>query len=203
MWWYTWRHTKPSYPCSCAQLTVFSAVFTSQIISIHVKCHQTVCASFLAVWCFTQSFHALQPLLSRRDIMCSLCFYSKCLWRHSLWLTPPTLPAQPENTTHTYTHTIQHCQKLLHLGTGEIKPSWIWAMRISHSILAHTLSWLEEITNIWSFHYILECMYLITIHNSAMNMCTWSKHIHTVYYCFKLTGVCFQYSVNIFSRQAA
>lgn len=92
--------------------------------SIPWKCHQTVyiCLFSLAAWHLTQSLHALwsynsAPLQSYMDIMCSLCFQSKCLWRHCLWLTPPTLPAQPENTTHT--HTILHCQKLLRLGTGE------------------------------------------------------------------------------------
>lgn len=50
--------------------------------SIHWKCHQTVCicASSLAVWHFAQSFHALRPLLSYMDIMCSLCVSEDILY---------------------------------------------------------------------------------------------------------------------------
>lgn len=46
---------------------------TKQSVSVHL---------FLGVWHFTQTFRALQPLLPCVHIMCSLCSYSKCLWRH-------------------------------------------------------------------------------------------------------------------------
>ena len=117
--------------------------------SVPWKCHHTVCicGCSLAGWHLTQSLRALRlyssaPLHSYMDIMCS--FQTKCPWGDCVWLTPPTLPAQPESTprththTHWHTHTILHCLKLLRLGTGELKkkkrPKWIWAMRISHEI---------------------------------------------------------------------
>ncbi len=153
-----------------------SCSFLSPPNSLHL-CIFSGCVTLDTV---SPCLRSMQLQSNMMDIMRSLCFQSKCLRRHSLWLTPPTLPDQPENTphTHTHTHTILHCQKLLRLGTGEflqeIKPNWIWHRVFP--IVSWTTPWdaWRKSTNIWSLNCCLEmCIYLktnqMTIHDSLLN----------------------------------